>query len=261
MKKILVAIGSLFLTTAVYAVSTTTPVTPTGAATPGATVSAQLDSLKNRLASAATQLSQSQKRAVFGIVKSTSVSTIIVETKTSEIKIELADTVKVAQVIKGKRTDLTTDDVSKGDTVVVFGDYDANLDLLKAKVIFIEGVLPTRINGTITDSSKKDFTITVTTVTGQAYIVDIESTTKNTLWNKTDGTSKGAFSKLVIGDTVSVLGTLEAKTDNRISALRILDIGNLTGVTPTPTPAIASPSATLKITPKPTGKPTATPTP
>lgn len=264
MKKLLTIASVFIFTTAVSAATATPSATPTDNPSPTSGAQQKLDTLKDRLASAATQLSQSQRRAIAGTVKTTSVSTITVETATKDVKIELTDTIKVAQIIKGKRTALTTDDLAKGDTVVVFGDYDTNLDLLKAKVIFIQSAPPTRIAGRITDNDKKGFTITVVTPEGQSYIVDVETTTKNILWNKTDGTSKGAFSKLLPGDTVHVLGALALKTENRISAQRVLDIGNLTGTTPasTPTPtSTASPSATVKTTPKPTPKPTATPTP
>lgn len=222
----------------------------TSTATPAADT--KLENLKDRLASAATQLKQSQKRAIAGTVKVTSVSTITVGTKTKDIKIELSDNVKVIEMITGKRTTLDTDKITKGDVVVVFGDYDANVDILKASVIFIQDEFPTRISGKITETSKKDYTISVTTPEGKSYIVDIETTTKNNVWSKSAGITKSAFSKLVVGDTVHVLGTAEKK-EGRISAIRVLDIGpsaqagNLSGVTPTPTPtATASPSATPK---------------
>jgi len=214
----------------------------------------KLDTLKDRLASAATQLKQSQKRAIFGTVKTTSVSTITVSTKTSDVKIELTDTISVFQIIKGKRTQLTTDQVSKGDNVVVFGDYDTNLDILKAHVIFIQDSIPERLSGTITAVSKKDYTITVSTPEGQSYIVDFETTTKNFYWTRDKGVQKAGFSQLVIGDTIHVLETQNSKIANRVSAIRILDIGNLTGALPTPT-ATATATPTAKTTPK------ATPTP
>lgn len=203
----------------------------------------KLDTLKDRLASAATQLKQSQKRAVFGTVKVTSVSTITIATKTSDMKIELTDTIKVFQNIKGKRTALTTDQITKGDDVVVFGDYDTNLDILKAQVIFIQDSVPERISGTITAASKKDYTLTISTHEGQSYIVDFETTTKAFAWDPTNGVVKSGFVKLLIGDTVHVLETPEPKFENRLSAIRILDIGSLTGATPT---------ATATPTPKPT---------
>jgi len=244
MKKIVLIAAALLFTTSVYAQDVATP---SATATPSA--STQLENLKDRLASAASTLAQSQKRAVFGTVTNTSVSTITVETPTKDIKVELADVVKVAQMLKGVRTALTTDDVSKGDVVTVFGDYDSTLDLLKGSVIFIEGTVPSRINGTISAVSKKDYTITITDASGTPWVVDIETATKNMLWDNVNGTTKGAFSKYTVGDAAFVLETAE-KTPNRVSALRVLDIGlpaqagNQSGVTPTATPTIASPSAT-----------------
>jgi hypothetical protein len=237
MKKLLLIASALLLTTSVYAQTATSS-------------SEKLENLKDRLASAATQLRQSQKRAIFGTVKVTSVSTITVATKTSDMKIELMDTISVFQMIKGKRTTLTTDQVTKGDTVVVFGDYDTNLDILKAQMIFIQGSIPERLSGTITETSKKDYTITLSTPGEQSYIVDFETMTKNFSFTRDKGVKKAGFSQLIVGDTVHVLETPEPKIANRVSAIRILDIGNLTGATPTST---ATPTA------KPTVKPTSTP--
>lgn len=235
MKKLLLIASALLLTTSVYAQTATSS-------------SEKLENLKDRLASAATQLRQSQKRAIFGTVKVTSVSTITVATKTSDMKIELMDTISVFQMIKGKRTALTTDQISKGDDVVVFGDYDTNLDILKARVIFIQDTIYQRLSGTITETSKKDYTITLSTPEGQSYTVDFETTTKNFSYTRDKGIQKAGFSQLVVGDTVHVLETPESKIANRVSAIRILDIGNLSGATPTATPT-------------PTAKPTPTPTP
>lgn len=258
MNMLLSIAASLLLTTSVYAATATPAATATTSPTPNA--EQKLDTLKDRLASAATQLKQSQKRAIFGTVKATSVSTITVSTKTSDVKIELTDAIGVFQVIKGKRTTLTTENLAKSDDVVVFGDYDANLDILKAKVIFIQDAIPVRIAGEITAINKKDFTVTVTTHEGKSYIVDIETTTKSFSWDPTGGLAKSAFSKLLVADTVHVLGTPNAKTEDRISAARILDIGSITGAAPTPT-AEATTTPTPTTTPKPTAKPTATPTP
>jgi uncharacterized protein (UPF0262 family) len=246
MKKLFLIASALFLTTSVYAQTATPAATITSTATPSA--QQQLDTIKDRLASAATQLQQSQKRAIFGTVKETSVSTITVSTKTSDVKIELTDTIKVFQILKGKRTALTTDQISKGDDVVIFGDYDTNLDILKAQVVFIQNTIPERISGTITAVSKKDYTITVLTQSGQSYVVDYETTTKAFSWDAAGGTQKAGFAKFFVGDTAHVLETPETNADNRVSAIRILDIGNLSGVTPTPTPT-ATASATLTPTP------------
>jgi intein/homing endonuclease len=247
-QQILVAVISFVTIGSVYAA--TPAVTPSP--------SSNIENLKERLATKVAELRQVQKKAIDGTVKATSVSTITVETKTSDVKIELTDEINVFQTINGKRTTLTTDNIEKGDYVVVFGDYDATLDLLKAKVIVIEEPLPPRFSGVISDIDKKNFTVTFTATGGQSYLVDIEKNTEMLARDAEKGIVKGGFSKLEIGNIIHVTGVLEAKKENQISATRLIDIGAITGTTPTPTVSAtptASPSATAKATPK------ATPTP
>jgi hypothetical protein len=251
MKKILITIVMLFAVQQVLAV------TPTATKSAVATTPklSQIDDLKDRLATKVAELRQSQKKAISGTVKATSVSTITVETKTSDVKIELTDSIKVFQMIKEKRTALTTDDLAKGDNVVVFGDYDSGLDLLKAKVIIIQAPLPQRIAGVVTVIDKTEFTATLDIGEGKTFLVDIEKTTSVFGFDKQTGVVKGGFSKLEVGSFAVVIGTPVLKKENRISAIRFLDLGNLSGTTPTPTVTptpIASTSATLKATPKPT---------
>lgn len=213
----------------------------------------QIDDLKDRLATKVAQLRQSQRKAIIGTVKSVSVSTATIETKTKDVKIELTDDIVIVQIIKGKRTKLTQDDLAKDDPVVVFGEYDTTLDLLKAKVIFIQSASSAeRLSGTITEVDAKAFTITVSTE-GRSVIVDIERTTKITLWDGSNLTKSG-FSKIAVGDSVHLLGTPVPKQENRISADRIANIGNVTNA-PTAAPTQA-PTPTTKATPKPTATPT-----
>lgn len=261
----LAAINIFFATPVLAATSqptSTISVTPKIIQSPEDAKSQQIESLKERLATKAAQLRQIQRRAIVGMVKSTSVSTVSVETLTKEIKIELTDEIKVIQYLKGKRTILTTDDISKDDWVVVFGEYDVTLDILKAKVIVI--FTPSKFirrSGVISDIDKTTFTISLTSPENLPLAVDFEKSTQTQVWDKSKGLVKGGFSKLSIGDTIHVVG-LEAKSGN-ISASRIINLGNLTGAAtpttiPSPTPTL---TPTAKISPTPSKKPTSTPTP
>lgn len=258
MKNILFAIIFTLLIATPVVAQTKAVATPTpGKASPTVTPTpkdAKLEDLKERLATKVAELRQLTKRAIFGTVKTTSVSTFTVETKASDVKIELTDDIKVIQFIKGKRTTLTTDDIAKGDTVVVFGDYDTGLELLQAKVVFIQGALPVRISGVVTATDAKAFTVTIKTKEGQPYIVDVEKTTTALGWTKEKGVVKSGFSQIAVGDMVHVLGTPVAKKENQLTGIRILSLGNLSGVTPTATPEPTD-------TPTPTEKPTSKVTP
>lgn len=214
----------------------------------------KIEDLKERLATKVAELQQTQRRAVYGTVKAVSLSSLTLSTEKNDIKIELNDDIAVFQNIKGKRTELTIEDVEKEDVITVFGEYDTSIDVLKPKVIVIQGSTETQIiTGTIKETSKKNYTLTVESKDGKETVVDFETTTKTSVWNGSEK-EKGGFSKLVVGDTVVIAGTAVPKKENRISASRILILGNPSGATPSPTPLPekeASPSETSKPSPTP----------
>jgi cell division septation protein DedD len=249
---------ALLLATPTWA-ATPTPTTATNStATP--TPTSHIDDLKERLATKVAELRQTQQKAIYGTVKTTTVSTFTVETDTRDLKIELTDDIDVFQMVRGKRTALTTEDIAESDLVTVFGEYDSALDLLRAKVVFIQSAPLARVSGIVSAVDRKEFTTTVTTAEGQAYIIDIETTTNTLAFDAEKGLIKGGFSRIEIGKTIHVVGTAVAKEDHRISASRIIDLGNLTGdATPTPTEA-PTPTASASATPKATTTTKATPT-
>lgn len=219
----------------------------------------KIEELKERLATKVAELRDVQRRAISGIIKGTTLTSTTVETPTRDVKVELPDNVTVIEYLKGKRTKLTLEEVAKNDRVVVFGEYDTTIDLLKARVIHIVGVSAERLNGTVTAIDREEFTLTVTTPERRTVVVDTERTTRTMLWTAEKGLTKGGFSKITVGDTVHVVGTPVPKKEGRLSAIRILDLGNLTGpATPTPTlePTVeATPSPTTKTSPTPKPSP------
>ena len=221
--------------------------TATGTATTTDDKTQQIEELKDRLATKVAELRQSKRMAAYGTIKSVSISTFVVETKTKDLKIELTDDLKVFQVLKGKRTELKAENLEKGDIVTVFGEYDTTLELLQAKVVFIQGTEQTQLSGTVIETNKTDYTITMETNDKKIYTIDFETTTKTNLWNG-QAVEKGGFSTFVAGDIIFVTGTNVPKKENRISATRITVIpsqvrGIATSITPTKT---ASPSAAAK---------------
>lgn len=206
------------------------------------TPSSQLEELKARLATKVAELRTVVKRAINGTVKSVSITSATIETKTKDIKIELTDDVVVTQMLNGKRIVLDIEDITTDDKLTVFGSYDETLDLLKAQFIFIESATEMlRISGVVANVDAEEFNLIINTSGGRSVTVDIEKATKTNIWTKENGIGKGGFSKIAVGDSVHVYGKPVAKVENRVSALRILDLGNITGA--------ATPSATISPTP------------
>lgn len=205
----------------------------------------KVDDLMDRLATRVAQLSQTQKKAITGTVNSVSVSSFTLETATKNYKIELPDTLKVIQMIKGKRTELTQEDIAKGDIVTAFGGYDETIDTLRASVVWIEPAKPLfKLTGIVDSVDKTDYSFTVKTPEKQTITVDFETSSKLSIFNGVDIT-KGGFSKITPKSSIIITGTAVPNKANRYSATRILI---LQPDTPTNTPKapIASPSSTTK---------------
>ncbi len=205
----------------------------------------KVDDLMDRLATRVAQLSQTQKKAITGTVNAVSVSSFTLETATKNYKIELPDTLKVFQSIKGKRTELTQEDIAKGDTVTAFGGYDETIDTLRASVVWIEPTISIfQFAGVIGSIDKTDYSFTVVTAQKQTITVDFETSSRLSIF---DGTqiAKGGFSKMSPKTSVLITGSAVPNKTNRYSATRIL---LLQPETPTATPKVpaASPSSTTK---------------
>lgn len=239
-----------------FTVSSVMAATPSGTQTPTMTpANKQIEDLKNRLATKAAELKQLERRGMDGTVKSKTITTLTMETAVKDVKIELTDDIKIFEMIKGKRTTLSIDDVTPDDRITVFGEYDTTIDILKAKVIVIQnGTVPTQIEGTIGEVNKPDYSFTVLTGDQKTYTIDFETTTKTNLWSSDGTLVKGGFSKIVAGNIVVITGTPVPKKTDRISAARILNLGDLTGAIASDTKA-SSASASAKATPTPTKAP------
>ena len=200
-----------------------------------------------RLATKVAELKQTQRMAIYGTVKPTGVASVTVETKTKNLKIELTDDIKVIQDVSGKRTALNTDDIDQGDSVVIFGEFDATLDLMRAKVIFIQSKLPQNIAGLVSTTDAKNFTFSIKDPLGTEILIDFEKNTRANEWNGGSDIAKSGFSKIKTGNLVYISGYPVPNKTNRFSASRILIL---------PGSAVPEETATPKVTLIPTAKPT-----
>jgi hypothetical protein len=249
MKKNFLPLALLFFPIAVFAATPTA--SPSGVKKD---TQIKIDTLKERLATKVAELKKTSPKALYGSVTQTSISTLTVDTAQKAVKIELYDDIGVYQILKGKRTKLAVDDVAKNDIVTIFGEYDETLDIVTASYIFIEASSePKRIHGFITSIDKKTNMFVLKGVDGTNYTIDVESATKTQEWTGDGGVVKSGFSKLVVGNFVSIWGTEDEKIPDQYEAIRILLIKSDTQVV-NPTPLVlqkASPSATPKNTAKP----------
>lgn len=209
---------------------------------PSKTTTTAVDDLKERLATKVAELNTTERRAISGTVKSISVASFVVETSTKNLKIELNDDIKVYKIDGVKKTTLSTDNLKEDMDISIFGLYDGTLDLMNAKIIYIEPTPLTTLVGSVAKVDAADYSLTLESSTGTTNIIDYEKYTVSEVWSPSQKFQKLGFSKITQNNPIVTTGIQNIKDKSRYSAYRILTI-NLN-----PTEAIpkdATPSATI----------------
>ncbi len=186
---------------------------------------AQINDLKEKIASRVSELKLVEKRGVIGTVS-----------EVSAIKITISDTagrtrfVDVDEITKfasaSSKTSFGLSDLTKGTRISVLGIYNKQSKRILARFIDVI-VSPNIFTGAISEIDRQGFTITITTEDQKKVKMDVETATKISSYNKDDGLSKYGFSKVEVGDRVSVVGYPNKKDPKLFIATRIIIYTNL----------------------------------
>jgi len=216
MKKLLLLIN--FLVFLFISLNTVFAESPT--ASPSA-AKAKIEDLKDRLATKVAELTTTQQIAVFGNVKTITVASMIVETSDKDLKIDLADDIKLVQYLKGKRTVLDIEKLEKNDSIVIFGDHDMTLDVVKPKIIHIVEEKESVFGGVVGAVDNKNYTFEISTFEGTTLTIDFEKSTKAKILIN-DKFEKAGFSNIKADMIVLVNGTNSKESKDRISATKLV---------------------------------------
>ena len=201
----------------------------------------QIELLKEKIATKVAQIRDEEKGAFLGAVKSVENNSVVLTGERGEMKFSFSDDTLFFKIENNQKKEWTEAKLKADDYISVFGYYNESRELFPAKYIFLQEKL-IRIYGKVADLDKSEYTLKIRARDGEKTI-DFETYTVTSQLVTGRGSQKGGFSKFAIGDTVSIIGTINPKADERYSALRILHLP----VSVSPTPA-ASPSVTT--TPK-----------
>ena len=210
------------------------------------TLGTKIKELKERVATRVAQLREEKKRAILGIVKEGTKESLTLTTKTGEITVKLDAEGKIIHLLDGRKVAARISDIDIGERILAQGTLDEEGTLLAAKIIAKRPIV--NLNGLVAEVDTKEGTITVTSKTEEKKVIDIETTTKISVWEKGKGLVKGGFSKIKVSDRVHVqgFGKMADKTKlfqaTRILVLPGLALG-ITGEKP------ATPSVSPEISP------------
>jgi hypothetical protein len=215
MKKVFLSLLFLTLsfsvvTSSVYAASATTPTpAPSNKAGLDAKLNAQINELKEKIASRVSELNLVERRGIIGVVSEVSGNKVTVKDVSG--KTRFIDVDEITKFSSASNKTFGLSDLTKGTRISVLGLYNKQSKRILARFINMS-VDPTIVNGVITALDSKNFFITVTTADQKQIKLDIQTTSKIYSYDKADGLVRGGFSKLEIGHRVMAIGFPD-KTD------------------------------------------------
>ncbi|HSW47601.1 MAG TPA: hypothetical protein VLG67_00830 [Candidatus Saccharimonadales bacterium] len=252
-----VTFGAIFFTlntNIVFAVSATpTPpkaITPTISETLNEKLNSQINQLKDKIASRVSELNLVEKKGVTGVVSDTSTNKITLTDISGYSNIIDIDEITKFSSSSAKGT-FGLSDLTKGTNINVLGLYNKQSKRILARFI-TTAINPSFLSGTISDIDGKGFTITIISSDKKSTKIDINTATKISIYSKIDGLTKIGFTKLNIGERVSIVGFPDKTTPSLIVASRIVDLPslpkdpNISIAEPTPTTVPTTKTTTLQ---------------
>lgn len=240
MKKIIFAFTSIFLVT--LFVNQAQAVTPTVAPTAKATakgsitptlgptqglgkekLNEQINELKEKIASRVSELKLVEKRGMIGVVSETSANKITLTDLSG--KTRFVDVDEITKFSSSSKS-FGISDLTKGTKITILGIYNKQSKRILARFIQVT-VTPHYLTGVISDMDNKNFTLNIMTEDNKTVKIDIESPTKISAYDKTDGLAKYGFSKMDAGDRLAIIGYPDKKDTSMIVATRIIDLAAL----------------------------------
>lgn len=221
---LLMVFMTMFTPTVMAATDTPTPketISPTEESKT-TSLNKQINDLKDKIASTVASLKLVEKRGVVGTVtevKDTQISLIDPQQKTRIIDID--EITKFSS--PSAKSSFGISDITPGSVVSVLGLYNKQSRRLSGR--FIETITkPVFITGVVTNIDEDDFTVSVLDANAVTTIIDIEKITKTNSYTAEDEITKSGYSKLNLGDRVSIIGYAQSGKKDRLTGLRILQL-------------------------------------
>jgi hypothetical protein len=181
---------------------------------------AQVDQLKNKIASKVASLKLVEKRGIYGMVSDASDTQITLVNINNDNR--FVDVDELTKFSSSSSKSFGISDIKKGMYLSVLGLYNKDTQRLQARVIYEDTKLPNVINGAIYSLDDDNFTLEVAKENGAKNLIDVESITKTYSFSgSSEKLTKSGFSKMTLGETIIVVGYPNKTDKNKTLASRI----------------------------------------
>ena len=191
----------------------------------------QINELKEKIASRVSELDLVEKRGMIGVVDEVKSNQITITSIAGETR--FIDVDEITKFASGNSTGtFGISDLKKGTRISILGNYNKQSKRVLARFINTHTV-PTRYSGTITEVDQQNYQVTINTIEQKEAVIDIETSSDIYAYTKEAGLVRYGFSKLEVGDRISVVGTPDAQDATLLSADRLIDFINIPGAVET----------------------------
>jgi hypothetical protein len=216
MKKILISLFFIFhfsfFISAVYA-ATATP-------TPQDTDQEIRDRLITNIASRVAQLKLVEKRGIIGKVNDvTNTQITITDPKSNTRFVDVDELTKFSSPsVKGT---FGISDITKDTTVGILGLYNKESRRILARFVSVI-IIPLTLHGGVSAIDNENFSLNIATEEGKQISVDVENLTRTYSYTQEEGFLRSGFSKIKENVNIIVIGFLNKRDENRLTATRII---------------------------------------
>lgn len=202
-----------------------TPSATTKASSPSADIGDEtIKLLKEKIATKVAQLGEKNKQVVTGIIDKKEADIVEIKSEEKTFKVATDDLLtNIYSINNNSLGKITREDLKKDDFIIVVGPLIGNS--INATNIYRDQPYIVG-SGEIVEVNKKDYSLKVITQEKDEYLLDIETTTKQSILDiKTFNIEGSGFSKIKQGDTIHfVFKKPKEEKFTRASALRTLII-------------------------------------
>ena len=186
----------------------------------------RIEKIKDLVASRVAELKLVDKVGILGSVTDTNTTSVTInDDSNTSTDIDIDELTKFSDSADSK---FGVSDIKKNDTVAAIGLYNKDTKRLLARTITKMHSLPVFFEGIITEKDTKNYTVTAIDASGKSRILNIDTSTKmQTFASGDDGTSKGGFSKITIGQRVFAAGFNDLKDATILNVSRLIYFADL----------------------------------
>jgi len=178
------------------------------------------DQLITNIASRVAQLKLVEKRGIIGKVISATNTQITVADSLGNTRFIDVDELTKFSSPNAKGT-YGISDIAKDENVGVLGLYNKESRRILARFVNVI-TIPFIIHGGVAKIDAENFSISVATIDGKQVIVDVENLTRTHSYTQSAGYVRSGFSKIKENYNIIVVGVLDIKDKNRMTATRII---------------------------------------